>query len=210
MTNSFSNQFFINPKRTDLNLGEIICRCRSGCFDINTGSCGLCGGPGFCENCGHNLKCIHDPKLYPNPEPYRCQCPKYSRYNYQTYKCDCLFRKHGPLCECAHYEWYDARYRICRPTTKAVWRQCLFNTKCQKVKFAYCQALGPREAGCACDNGYVYKKVSLPVDNYEVVKKEGRCVRDFTSTTFQTENSHFGEFGKSKKIKDAVREVIGE
>ena len=100
---------------------------------------------------------------------------------------------------CSHTEWYDARYRVCRKTTKAVWRQCLFSQKCNNIKYAYCQALGPREAGCACDNGYVYRKAILPgapLDENGLPKVQGKCARDFTTTVFQTESTDFGKFGK--------------
>jgi len=190
------NQFFgqnpFNP-RTDMQMGDHLCRCVSGFLNKQTLTCGTNNNGiqsiGGCGRCPPGSKCIRD---YKAAGGRRCSCAKYARYNYETYKCDCKFQTHGPYCECKNTQWYDKRYRMCRSVTKAVFRNCQFNMNCKKVRNSYCQALGPREAGCVCASGYMLKKIIPPVHTLELASEHPnprpnpsrhKCIRDFQNTT---------------------------
>jgi len=182
---SFGNGVY--RPRTDLCMGNHVCRCMNGQFNRDTYSCGTVANPGSCGNCPSGMRCIRDRKAL---RGYRCECAKWARYNYETYRCDCKFRMHGPECECKSTQWYDKRYKVCRSVTKAVFRLCQFNMKCNKIKHSYCQALGPKEAGCTCDSGYTMKEVDNVEDHVlqhemmtPVKKKQQICVRDYQGTT---------------------------
>jgi len=176
--------------QTGICQGDHFCACMTGKYDPQTHTCGT-QTPTHCD-CPEGIPCVKDQLAVGG---YRCACPKYGRYNYETYKCDCLFRHHGPFCQCKRTSWWDKRYKACRGVTKAVFRKCQFNLKCMKIKHSYCQALGPKEAGCTCDSGYILKvkrevlnQMDLRADPFTKprVKVWKACIRDFQNTTMFT------------------------
>ena len=98
-------------------------------------------------------------------------CNKFSLFNQQTKKCDCLWRMHGHDCKCKSYEWFDKRYNLCRKMNKEAERLCKLHVKCVHLKYSYCQALGPNNIKCVCDSGYFYDELSM------------KCLRNVRGTT---------------------------